>query len=180
MADSGQKFIGRNRKPRVHISYDVETYGARKSVELPFVMGVISDLSGKSEVEKKALKDRDFTEFDVDNFDKRMAAIAPRAAFLVDNEIEGEGKVGVDLTFKKMEDFEPGKIAESVPELAKLLEARQQLNDLLILMDGKQDATELLEKVMKDNNLLEALSKAKAEQEKAADDGAGEAEGGSE
>lgn len=169
MADSGQKFLGRNRKPRVHITYDVETYGARKSVELPFVMGVISDLSGKSEVEKKDLKDRDFTDFDIDNFDKRMAAIAPRASFLVDNEIEGEGKVGIDLTFKKMEDFEPGKIAESVPELAKLLEARQQLNDLLILMDGKQDATELLEKVMKDNNLLEALSKAKAEQDKAAD-----------
>lgn len=163
MADSGQKFISRNRSPRVHISYDVETYGARKSVELPFVMGVISDLSGKSEVAKKDLKDREFSEFDVDNFDKRMSAIAPRAAFLVDNEIEGEGKLGVDLTFNKMEDFEPGKIAENVPALAKLLEARQQLNDLLIMMDGKQDATELLDKVLKDENLLKALSEAKAE-----------------
>ncbi|WP_298463606.1 type VI secretion system contractile sheath small subunit [uncultured Erythrobacter sp.] len=171
MADSGQKFISRNRSPRVHISYDVETYGARKSVELPFVMGVISDLSGKSEVAKKDLKDRDFTEFDVDNFDKRMAAIAPRAAFIVDNEIEGEGKLGVDLTFKKMDDFEPGKIAENVPALAKLLEARQQLNDLLIHMDGKQDATELLDKVLKDENLLKALSEAKAAEEPA-DDGA--------
>lgn len=168
MSDSGQKFIGRNRKPRVHITYDVETYGARKSVELPFVMGVISDLSGKSEVAKKELKDRDFTEFDVDNFDKRMAAIAPRAAFLVDNEIEGEGKIGVDLTFKKMEDFEPGKVAQSVPALAKLLEARQQLNDLLIMMDGKQNATELLDKVLKDENLLKALSAAKAEKDAAA------------
>ena len=175
MADSGQKFISRNRSPRVHISYDVETYGARKSVELPFVMGVISDLSGKSEVAKKDLKDREFSEFDVDNFDKRMAAIAPRAAFLVDNEIEGEGKLGVDLTFKKMEDFEPGKIAENVPALAKLLEARQQLNDLLIMMDGKQDATELLDKVLKDENLLKALSEAKAEAA-AADEGADEAE----
>ncbi len=167
MADSGQKFLGRNRKPRVHISYDVETYGARKSVELPFVMGVISDLSGKSEVAKKDLKDRDFTEFDVDNFDKRMEAIAPRSSFLVDNTIEGEGKIGVDLTFKKMEDFEPGKVAESVPELAKLLEARKQLNDLLILMDGKQNATELLEKVMQDPALLKALSEAKADEKKA-------------
>ncbi len=175
MADSGQKFISRNRSPRVHISYDVETYGARKSVELPFVMGVISDLSGKSEVAKKDLKDREFSEFDVDNFDKRMAAIAPRAAFLVENEIEGEGKLGVDLTFKKMEDFEPGKIAENVPALAKLLEARQQLNDLLIMMDGKQDATELLDKVLKDENLLKALSEAKAEAA-AADEGADEAE----
>jgi type VI secretion system protein ImpB len=162
MSDSGQKFISRNRKPRVHITYDVETYGARKSVELPFVMGVISDLSGKSEVAKKDLKDRDFTEFDIDNFDKRMAAIAPRAAFLVENEIEGEGKLGIDLTFKKMEDFEPGKIAENVPALAKLLDARRQLNDLLIAMDGKQNATELLEKVMQDENLLKALSAAQA------------------
>lgn len=170
MSDSGQKFISRNRSPRVHISYDVETYGARKSVELPFVMGVMSDLSGKSEVAKKDLKDRDFAEFDVDNFDKRMAAIAPRAAFLVDNELEGEGKLGVDLTFKKMEDFEPGKIAENVPALAKLLEARQQLNDLLIMMDGKQNATELLDKVLKDANLLKALSDAKAASE-ASDDG---------
>lgn len=164
MSDSGQKFISRNRSPRVHISYDVETYGARKSVELPFVMGVISDLSGKSEVAKKELKDRDFVEFDVDNFDKRMAAIAPRAAFLVDNEMEGEGKLGVDLTFKRMDDFDPGKIAESVPALAKMLDARRQLNDLLIAMDGKQNATELLEKVMQDENLLKALSAAQAEQ----------------
>ncbi|WP_086608523.1 type VI secretion system contractile sheath small subunit [Erythrobacter donghaensis] len=163
MSDSGQKFISRNRKPRVHISYDVETYGARKSVELPFVMGVISDLSGKSEVAKKDLKDRDFLEFDVDNFDKRMAAIAPRASFLVDNAIEGEGKLGVDITFKRMEDFDPGKVAEAVPALAKLLEARRQLNDLLIAIDGKSNATELLEKVMQDENLLKALSAAKAE-----------------
>lgn len=163
MSDSGQKFISRNRKPRVHISYDVETYGARKSIELPFVMGVISDLSGKSEVAKKDLKDRDFIEFDVDNFDKRMAAIAPRASFLVDNAIEGEGKLGVDITFKKMDDFEPGKVAEAVPALAKLLEARRQLNDLLIAIDGKQNATELLEKVMQDESLLKALSAAKGE-----------------
>ncbi len=176
MSDSGQKFISRNRSPRVHISYDVETYGARKSVELPFVMGVISDLSGKSEAAKKDLKDRDFVEFDTDNFDKRMAAIAPRAAFLVDNEIEGEGKLGVDITFKRMEDFEPGKIAEAVPALAKLLDARRQLNDLLIAMDGKQNATELLEKVMQDENLLKALSAAKAEQgDDAGSSGAAEA-----
>ncbi|KPF63517.1 type VI secretion system contractile sheath small subunit [Porphyrobacter sp. AAP60] len=172
MSDSGQKFISRNRSPRVHISYDVETYGARKSVELPFVMGVISDLSGKSEVAKKDLKDRDFLEFDVDNFDKRMGAIAPRASFFVDNEIEGEGKLAVDLTFKKMDDFDPGKIAEAVPALAKLLDARRQLNDLLIAMDGKQNATELLEKVMQDENLLKALSAAQAEQ------GAGTTDGG--
>ncbi|MEO0853989.1 MAG: type VI secretion system contractile sheath small subunit, partial [Cyanobacteria bacterium J06648_11] len=91
---------------------------------------------------------------------------------------EGEGKLGVDLTFKKMEDFEPGKIAENVPALAKLLEARQQLNDLLIHMDGKQDATELLEKVLKDENLLKALSEAKAEE--AGSDDAADAEAATE
>lgn len=172
MSDSGQKFIGRNRSPRVHISYDVETYGARKSVELPFVMGVMSDLSGKSEVEKKGMKDRDFLDFDIDNFDSRMAAIAPRAAFNVDNKLEGEGKVGIDLTFKKMEDFDPGKVAKAVPALAKLLEARDQLNDLLVLMDGKENATELLEKVLNDPDLLKAMSAAKSD----AADG-GDAEG---
>ncbi len=174
MSESGQKFVGRNRSPRVHISYDVETYGARKSVELPFVMGVMSDLSGKSEVDKKAIKDRDFLDFDGDNFDSRMAAIAPRAAFSVDNELEGEGKMGVDLTFKKMEDFDPGKVAKAVPALAKLLEARDQLNDLLVLMDGKENATELLDKVLSDPDLLKAMSAAKSE---SADSDSGEAEG---
>ena len=178
MADSGQKFIGRNRAPRVHISYDVETYGARKSVELPFVMGVMSDLSGKSHVEKKELKDRDFLEFDVDNFDKRMGAIAPRAAFNVDNAIEGEGKLGVDLTFSKMEDFEPGNVAKAVPALAKLLEAREQLNDLLVFMDGKDGATNLLDKVLQDPDLLKALSAAKAEKDASAEDGAGAEDAG--
>jgi len=163
MADSGQKFIGRNRSPRVHITYDVETYGAKKSVEIPFIMGVMSDLSGKSNVEKKSVKDRDFLDFDIDNFDERMAAIAPRAAFNVDNELEGEGKLGVDLTFSKMEDFDPGKVAQAVPALAKLLEARNQLNDLLILMDGKENATELLDKVLKDPDLMKAMSAAKSE-----------------
>ena len=164
MADSGQKFISRNRSPRVHISYDVETYGARKSVELPFVMGVMSDLSGKSEVEKKGLKDRDFLDFDIDNFDSRMGAIAPRAAFNVDNALQGEGKMGVDLTFKKMEDFDPGNVAKAVPALNKMLEARDQLNDLLVLMDGKENAAELLDKVLKDPDLLKAMSAAKADE----------------
>jgi type VI secretion system protein ImpB len=161
MAKSGQRFIKENRAPRVHIEYEVETYGSRQKVELPFVMGVLSDLSGKSHVEKKALDKRDFVEFDMDNFDQRMEAIAPRAAFNVDNTLTGEGgKLGVDLTFKSMEDFSPGKVAKSVPALAKLLEARQQLNDLLLYMDGKDGAQELLDKVLKDPALLQALSSA--------------------
>lgn len=155
---SGQRFIRENRAPRVHLEYEVETYGARQKVELPFVMGVMSDLSGKSLVEKKTVDKRDFVEFDMDNFDDRMAAVAPRAAFITENTLTGEGKLGVDLTFKNIEDFSPGKIAQNVPALAKLLEARQQLNDLLSYMDGKDGAQQLLDKVLKDPDLLKALS----------------------
>ena len=165
-AKSGQRFIKENRAPRVHIEYEVETYGSRQKVELPFVMGVMSDLSGKSHVEKKTLDKRDFVEFDMDNFDQRMEAIAPRAAFNVDNTLSGEGKLAVDLTFKSIDDFSPGRIAKSIPSLAKLLEARQQLNDLLLYMDGKDGAQDLLDKVLKDPALLAALSAAKPQDEK--------------
>ena len=163
MAKSGQKFIKENRAPRVHIEYEVETYGSRQKVELPFVMGVLSDLSGKSLVEKKEVSKRDFTEFDMDNFDQRMEAIAPRAAFTVENTLTGEGKLGIDLTFNNMNDFSPGAIAKNTPALAKLLEARQQLSDLMVYMDGKDGAQELLDKVLKDPALLSALSSAKSD-----------------
>jgi type VI secretion system protein ImpB len=157
---SGQRFIKENRAPRVHIEYEVETYGSRQKVELPFIMGVMSDLSGKSEVEKKALDKRDFLEFDMDNFEQRMEAIAPRAVFAVENELTGEGKLGVDLTFKSMEDFTPGAVAKQVPALRKLLEARQELSDLMAYMDGKDGAQELLDKVLKDPDLMKSLASA--------------------
>lgn len=178
-AKSGQRFIRENRAPRVHIEYEVETYGSLQKVELPFVMGVLSDLSGQSHVQKKALDKRDFLEFDMDNFDQRMAAIAPRAAFNVDNTLTGEGQLSVDLTFKSIEDFAPGKVAKAVPALAKLLEAREQLNDLLLYMDGKDGAQELLDRLLKDPALLQAMSAAKLEEESgksaaSADAGAGE------
>ncbi len=163
MAKGGQRFIKENRAPRVHIEYEVETFGSRQKVELPFVMGVMSDLSGKSEVEKKKLADRDFVEFDMDNFEQKMEAIAPRAAFIVDNTLTGEGKMALDLTFKSMDDFSPGAIAKNVPALAKLLEARTQLNDLLLYMDGKDGAQDLLDKVLKDPDLLKALAGTKPE-----------------
>src|ERR1700743_1919153 len=131
-AKGGQQFIRETPAPRVHIEYEVETYGSRQKVELPFIMGVMSDLSGKSLVEKKTLDKRDFVEFDMDNFDQRMEAIAPRAAFVVDNTLTGDGKMAVDLTFKTLDDFTPGAIAKNIPALAKLLEARQELNDLMI------------------------------------------------
>jgi len=155
----------------VHIEYEVETYGSRQKVDLPFVMGVMSDLSGKSLVEKKTLDKRDFVEFDMDNFEQKMEAIAPRAAFIVENTLTGEGKMGVDLTFKSLDDFGPGAIAKNVPALAKLLEAREQLNDLMVYMDGKDGAQGLLDKVLKDPDLLKALAAAKsAEGEEASDE----------
>ena len=167
MAKGGQRFIKENRAPRVHIEYEVETFGSRQKVELPFVMGVMSDLSGKSNVEKKTLDKRDFVEFDMDNFDQRMEAIAPRAAFVVDNTLTGDGKMAVDMTFKSLDDFSPGAVAKNIPALAKLLEARAQLNDLMVYMDGKDGAQGLLDKVLKDPELLKALAATKSAEDEA-------------
>ncbi len=163
---SSQKFIARNRAPRVQIEYDVEVYGAEKKVQLPFVMGVMADLSGKSEVEKGAIADRSFLEVDVDNFDDRMKAIKPRVAFTVPNTLTGEGNMAVDITFDSMEDFSPAAIARKVDGLKELLEARNQLSNLITYMDGKTGAEELINKVMADPALLQSLASApKAEDE---------------
>ncbi len=171
---SGQRFIKENRAPRVHIEYEVETYGSRQKIELPFVMGVMSDLSGQSKVDKKPSETREFIDIDMDNFDARMEAIAPRAAFNVDNTLNGDGKLAVDLTFRTIRDFDPGEIARKVEPLAKLLEARTQLEDLLTYMDGKNGAQELLDKVLKDPALLQAISAAKSP---AGDEPAAQADG---
>lgn len=160
MAKSGQRFIKENRAPRVHIEYEVTTNDSRLKVELPFVMGVMSDLSGKSNVAKKELNQREFVEFDIDNFEQRMDAIAPRAAFLVDNTLTGEGKLGVDLTFSSLNDFSPGAVARNVEPLRKLLEARQELNDLMLYMDGKDGAQDLLDRLLQDPALLKSLAAA--------------------
>lgn len=159
---SGQQFIRENRAPRVQIEYEVETFGSRQKVELPFVVGVLSDLSGKSTKEKKPLADRNFDEFDIDNFEARMKAMAPRAVFQVENTLTGEGKLGIDLTFEKMDDFTPGEIAKKVPALAKLLEARQELSDLLVYMDGRDGAQGLLDRLLKDPELMKSLAAAKS------------------
>ncbi len=158
MADSSQKFIARNRAPRVQIEYDVELYGAEKKVQLPFVMGVMSDLSGKSTVETPSVSDRKFLEIDVDNFDDRMKAMAPRVEFAVPNTLTGEGNLAVDLTFEKMADFTPAQIASKIEPLRKLLEARTQLATLMAYMDGKTGAETLIEKVLADPALLGALA----------------------
>lgn len=158
MAQSSQKFIARNRAPRVQIEYEVELYGAEKKIQLPFVMGVMSDLAGKSEVEQPAVADRKFLEIDVDNFDERMKSMAPRAAFQVPNTLTGEGNLAVDITFESMDDFSPGAIAAKVEPLKKLLDARTQLSNLMTYMDGKTGAEELLAKIMQDPALMQTLA----------------------
>ena len=160
MATSSQKFIARNRAPRVQIEYDVELYGAEKKVQLPFVMGVLSDLSGKPAEPLAPVADRKFLEFDVDNFDSRMKSMKPRVAFQVPNTLTGEGNVSVDLTFNSMDDFSPAAIAAKVDGLKQLLEARQQLSNLVTYMDGKGGAEELLAKVLADPALLGSLASA--------------------
>ena len=158
MAGSSQKFIARNRAPRVQIEYDVELYGAEKKVQLPFVMGVMSDLAGKSEVEQPGVADRKFLEIDVDNFDDRMRSIAPRAAFTVPNTLTGEGNMAVDITFNSMDDFSPAAIAAKVEPLKELLDARTQLSNLMTYMDGKSGAENLIAKIMQDPALLKTLA----------------------
>jgi type VI secretion system protein ImpB len=159
MADS-QKFIARNRAPRVQIEYDVEVYGAEKKVQLPFVMGVMSDLSGKSESPPPPVADRKFLEIDIDNFDDRMKSMKPRVAFSVPNTLTGEGNMAVDITFESMDDFSPAAIARKVEPLRKLLEARTQLSNLMTYMDGKTGAEDLISKVTQDPDLLKVLASA--------------------
>lgn len=157
---SSQKFIARNRAPRVQIEYDVELYGAQKTIQLPFVMGVMADLSGKNGTELPGVADRKFTQVDVDNFDDFLKAQKPRVAFQVPNTLTGEGNIAVDVTFESMEDFSPAAVARKVEALRKLLDARTQLSNLLSYMDGKSNAEELLQKVLKDPTLLQALASA--------------------
>ncbi|HLS42951.1 MAG TPA: type VI secretion system contractile sheath small subunit [Paenalcaligenes sp.] len=154
---SGQKFIARNRAPRVQIEYDVEVYGAERTVQLPFVMGVMADLAGKSKVEQPAVAERQFMEVDIDNFDERVKAVAPRVAFQVPNTLNGEGKLNVDLSFESMDDFDPARIAEKIEPLKALLEARTQLANLLTYMDGKTGAEELIQQVLENPALLNSL-----------------------
>ena len=161
MAMSSQKFIARNRAPRVQIEYDVEVYGAQKKVQLPFVMGVMADLSGKPADPLAPVADRKFLEIDVDNFDGRLKSMKPRAAFRVPNTLTGEGEISVDITFESMDDFSPAAVARKVDALSRLLQTREQLSNLMAYMDGKTGAEELIAKVLADPTLLQALASAK-------------------
>lgn len=160
MPESSQKFIARNRAPRVQIEYDVELYGAEKKIELPFVMGVLADLSGKPAEPLPAVAERKFLEVDVDNFDSRMKSMRPRVAFQVPNTLTGEGNLNVELSFDSMEDFSPAAVARKVEALNKLLNARQQLSNLITYMDGKSGAEDLVARLLSDPALLESLAAA--------------------
>jgi type VI secretion system protein ImpB len=155
---SSQKFIGRNRAPRVQIEYDVELYGAQKKVQIPFVMGVLSDLSGDAKDPLPAVEDRKFLTVDIDNFDERMKSMKPRVAFAVPNTLTGQGNLSVDITFESMEDFSPAAVARKVDALNKLLEARTQLANLVTYMDGRAGAEELISKALNDPALLKSLA----------------------
>lgn len=157
---SSQKFIARNRAPRVQIEYDVELYGAEKKIQLPFVMGVMADLSGKPEDPLAPVAERKYLEIDVDNFDERLKAMKPRVAFQVPNTLTGEGNMSVDISFESMDDFSPAAVAQKVDSLNKLLQARTQLANLLTYMDGKAGAEELVAKALNDETLLQALAAA--------------------
>ncbi|MBO1073700.1 type VI secretion system contractile sheath small subunit [Roseomonas marmotae] len=159
-SSSSQKFIARNRAPRVQIEYDVELYGSEKKVQLPFVVGVMADLAGDPVEPPPPVSDRKMLEIDVDNFDARMQSMKPRVAMRVPNTLTGEGELPVDLTFESMEDFSPAAVAGKVDSLAQLLEVRTQLANLLTYMDGKSGAEELLGRLLANPALLEVLGKA--------------------
>ena len=164
-SDSGQKFIKRNRPPRVQISYE-DPYDSQRQIELPFVMGVMSDLSGNaSQVDKPSVADRKFSDVDMDNVDAYMKSVAPAVQFRVDDKISGESnqKMGINLTFNGMDDFSPAGVAKQVPALNALLEARAQLANLQRYMDGKVAAEEQLKKLLSDPKLMAALEQRKAE-----------------
>ena len=165
MVQSSQKFIARNRAPRVQIEYDVEVYGAEKKVQLPFVMGVIANLSGKPEEALPPVAERKMLEIDVDNFDDRLKAMKPRVAFQVPNTLTGEGNLSIDLTFDSMDDFSPAAVAQKVGALNELLKARTQLSNLMTYMDGKVGAEELISKALNDPALLQSLASAPKPQE---------------
>jgi type VI secretion system protein ImpB len=155
---SSQKFIARNRAPRVQIEYELETYGSQKKVELPFVMGVMADLTGKPAEPLPPVAERKFLEIDVDNFDDRLKACKPRVAFQVPNTLTGEGNLNVEMTFESMDDFSPAAVARKVDALNKLLQARTELANLMTYMDGKDKAEQLLGKLMENPDLMKSLA----------------------
>jgi type VI secretion system protein ImpB len=160
MAESMQHKLDRVRRPRVQITYDVETGGAMQKVELPFVVGVLADLSGKPSEALKALKDRKVVNIDRDNFNDVLARATPRAAVKVKDRLTGgDGKLAVELNFRHMDDFEPAKIAEQVPALREMMDMRRQLTQLLSKMEGNNKLEALLNDVLSNRDKAHGLAK---------------------
>lgn len=176
MAESTQHKLDRVRRPRVQITYDVETGGAMKAVELPFVVGVLADLSGQPKDALKPLKDRKFTPIDRDNFNDVLARSAPRLALKVANKLTGdaESKLAVELNFKSLSDFEPAKVAAQIPALNELLTMRNKLTELLSKMEGNDKLEALLSDVLANTDKAMNLAK---ERGLGSDDGATKTEG---
>jgi len=157
-SSSSQKFIARHRAPRVQIEYDVELYGARRKMQIPFVVGVLAELSGQPVEPLPPVAERRFLEIDADSFDDRLKSMRPRVAFHVPDALTGAGELPVDLTFERLEDFSPESVARRVAPLCALLEARTRLKDLLTYMDGKVGAEELLGRLLGDPALLASVA----------------------
>jgi len=167
MADSVHDKLKRVRKPRVHITYDVETEGAAEVKELPFVVGVMGDFSGDADIAKKSLKERKFIDLKKDKFDQVMARIEPAVKMKVENTLEKNGKeFAVELKFRSMDDFEPERVVEQVEPLRKLMETRNQLRDLLAKADGSEQLESLLEQILGDQDKLSALHQQLAGEDK--------------
>ncbi len=161
MAESTQHKLDRVRPPRVQITYDVETGGAIEKKELPFICGILADLSGKPAEALPPLKDRKFVEIDRDNFNDVLSAIGPRLAVRVPNRLEKDSKdqLNVELVFRNMDDFNPVNIVKQVPALKKLYEGRQRLRDLLTKLDGNDNLDALLKDVIQNTESQAALKK---------------------
>lgn len=157
MSNSLQKWVGRNRPPRVQITYDVETGDAIEKRELPMVVGVLADLSGQPAAPLPKLKERRFVEIDRDNFDEIMGKIRPRLDLSVPDTAKGEGNLRIELNFEKFADFHPESLVEQVPRLSKLLEARHQLRDLLAKLDGNDELDSILERIVRSTEELKAV-----------------------
>lgn len=158
MSESIHDKLKRVRKPRVHITYDVETNGAMEKKELPFVVGVMGDYSGDNTDNKKALRDRKFVQMDRDNFNEAMAKVNPKLNMKVENTLKGDGsEMGVDLDFKNMSDFDPEAIVDQVEPLKKLLETRNKLRDLMTKVDRSDELEGILENVLQNTDALKGL-----------------------
>ncbi|MEM5299332.1 type VI secretion system contractile sheath small subunit [Burkholderia sp. JPY481] len=157
MSNSLQKWVGRNRPPRVQITYDVEVGDAVEKRELPLVVGLLADLSGHPATPLPKLKERRLVDIDRDNFDEIMGKIRPRLDLSVPDTMKGEGNIKVELKFEKFEDFHPESIVNQVPRLAKLLEARQQLRDLLAKLDGNDELDSMLERIVQSSEELKKV-----------------------